>query len=52
MISMNSKYFCNFSAYNSYSAKQNDKFLNIISINVRSVSSIDKFNEFKSYIVT
>lgn len=50
MISMNSKYFCNFSAYNSYIAKQNDKFLNIISINVRSVSSIDKFNEFKSYI--
>lgn len=44
---MNSKYFKNFNSYNCFINKYNKKFFNILSVNIRSVSSISKFNKFK-----
>lgn len=40
----------NFETFNSHLANFNRKFLNIMSINIRSISSINKFNEFKLLI--
>lgn len=47
---MNSNYFYNQKSFNSYIAGQDMNFFNVMSVNVRSVSSINKFNLFKNYI--
>lgn len=44
---MNSKYFKNLNSYNYLFNKYDKNFLNILSVNIRSVSSIGKFNKFK-----
>lgn len=43
----NSKYFFNLKSYNEAVSKINSNYFNLISINVRSVSSLGKFNKFK-----
>ena len=47
---MNSNYFSNINHFNKNCFEVNSKFLNILSFNVRSISSITKFNEFKRVI--
>lgn len=50
-MNLNNKYFNNFNSFESYLRSLNDKFFNILSVNIRSISSINKFNRFKSIIV-
>lgn len=44
---MNIKYFNNLNSYNSYIIKNNLNFFCIFSLNIRSVSSLSKFNRFR-----
>lgn len=46
---MNCNYFKNIKSYNEFIVKQNN-FVNVLSVNIRSVSSINKFNRFKNEI--
>lgn len=45
---MNNKYFMNLNSFNTNRNESNSNDFNILSVNVRSISSIDKFNRFKS----
>lgn len=47
---MNNKHFLNFKTFKSYYETFNFPLLNIISVNMRSISSIEKFNKFKIII--
>lgn len=46
------QYFKQFENFKTYICNLNSNFFNIVSINFRSVSSVDKFNKFKSLIAS
>lgn len=50
MDSINTNYFLSIDSFNNHFKNFNVKSLNIISVNIRSISSIRKFNTFKSLI--
>lgn len=47
---MNSEYFNCMKSYNSFISLNDLNFFNIVSINIRSASSINKFNLFRNYL--
>lgn len=47
---INNQHFLNFETFNRFISTVNIPSLNIISINMRSISAIDKFNKFKMMI--
>ena len=49
-MNLNNKYFNNFESFGNYSKNLNNQFFNILSVNIRSISSVDKFNKFRSLI--
>lgn len=50
-MELNNKYFENFELFGNYCSNLNNNFFDIISVNIRSISSVNKFNQFKSIIV-
>lgn len=50
MFNNNNKYFSKLDIFNNYLKDFQNNFFNVISVNIRSISSIDKFNKFKSLI--
>lgn len=46
----NNNHFSNFDSFNNYFNQINFPLLNIVSVNIRSISAIDKFNKFKLMI--